>query len=190
MSVVAWISGQIEGFRFLVRNLWASRGVGPIPTSSLDRFTIRGLRRDEMSAFREIHRALREGRELGFWRRVFYTLRGSTFVIVAEDEGTLVGFAMFYFREAEARRRIVHAAFWSVRPEYRKNGIAAAFVIRTNEHYEAENLSGISLQIRQPNAASVRTALRGGFTIVRETALPGGGLLTEMRLDFRGDVAP
>ena len=166
----ARIPHEVDGARFLVRNLRFARGIPSVPTIRFHEFTLAGARRADVDGVRRLHKALRDGIDLNVWRRELYALRGRSLLVVTKDSmDRIVGFEMFYARSGEHEARTVHEAFIGVAEEFRGRGLAQQMRSLAITHFANGGLSGISSSIMAENAASVGSALRCGFKIVSES---------------------
>lgn len=161
------------GPRFIAINLWCTRtipaaGNGVDPAEDL---VLRTITAADIGRFAAIHAELRDGKQLVASKKWLYEWAGSklAWVVQAEDK-SFVGFNMYYFREGEWARGIVHEAFLGVLPEHRGRRLGAAMRIAAATHFAAAGVSAISTRIHAGNLPSLRLAERLGFRRVHEGA--------------------
>jgi RimJ/RimL family protein N-acetyltransferase len=174
VNVVARIRWEFGGLMFVLRNVWYTRRMQPIPEVRFDDLAIRGLRRSEVDQFDALHQALRDGRPLGLWRRTAYRWRGSRLIPVAVDGDRVVAFELFYFREHEAARHVIHEAFVGVLPEYRGGGLSARMRKHTCAFFSTQGLRSVSAQVSVANVASRKAALASGYQVTDERTASDG----------------
>lgn len=140
---------------------------------------LRTIRAPDIDRFAAIHSALRSGKPLSASRRWLYGLVGSKLVWVVEtSDRRLVGFNMYYFREREWARGIVHEAFIGVAPDHRRRGLADAMRAAAARHFARAGVTGISTRIQADNLPSFRSAEKQGFC---RTGEEEGGYLELLR---------
>jgi L-amino acid N-acyltransferase YncA len=176
---------EARGAQFLLSNVWRSKGLRPLPPAPHGTYVIRGLRPSDLAGVRRLHRQLRDGQDLNLWRRATYRLRGPALVVVVVDHRKeVLGFAMYYFREEEGARRIVHCAFVGVCVAARGQGLATAMHDLAGRHFVEQGLGGISAQVESTNRASLRSFLNVGFSVCGERTGPHGERLLQMFRDL------
>lgn len=125
--VIQSLASRARGLAYLAYNIWASRALKPIFCSKIGDYTITGLRRDQIHELDQLHRQLRNGRPLSYWRRALLKYKGSVLCgIVADQNGKLLGFHLSQFLKRDFKRGIVHLEFASLLPEARGKGLAGA----------------------------------------------------------------
>jgi RimJ/RimL family protein N-acetyltransferase len=132
--------------------------------TSSNNYTFMGLPNDRINELDELHRLIREGRGLNFWRKIFFRIQGRKvcgIAINAQDQ--LVGFTYYYFRESELVGMIIHEAFIGISPNERGKGIATALQRYALDHLAKQQLIGVSANIEKTNLPSIRIHQRAGF---------------------------
>lgn len=157
---------EMQGFSFLLRNLHASRGLTAMQNASYQDFLLTGLMKPHVDDMDRLHKLVREGRGLNIWRKTYLKHRGSKVCAVAfNQQGKLVGFNYYYFRESEAKDAIIHDAFLGISPEEWGKGLATALQTYAVEQFSLQNLAGVSGNVAKANQPSVRMLKRVGFTL-------------------------
>jgi len=178
---------ELGGLEFLLDNVRATQGMSAISPLHVDALVLRGARPADIRKLRDVHRNLRDGRDLNVWRRTLFRLRGDRLVVIAEEDEVVAGFNMFYFRADERAQGVVHEAFSGVVETHRGHGIATAMRRYAAACFASQGVNSISSQVRADNPASLRSALNAGFEVVDHKALgcePETGLLV-LRMDLR-----
>lgn len=175
---------EFEGLKFLYRNMQASHSIHPIPEVQLGGYSLCGLPQKYVGIMDELHRALRDNRPINFWRKLLLKHRGQAICGIAINNGALLGFCLYYFREDELSSHIIHEAFIGVEPNSRNKGIATSLRYHMAKHFAMQGLKGISTQISPDNLPSLRSAKRIGFRCVDNTAVQAGVL--KLFLDLSG----
>ena len=165
-SFVEKIAFEYEGFKFLVRNLIASRPLKNQQQTIYNEYLFTGLPKNRIDEFEQLHQLVREGRKLSFWRKTLYRLRGERLCTVAINQNQkLAGFIIYYFREAEIPKDIIHEAFAGIAPDDRGKGLATALTIYSLDQFTNQNLIGVSGYVEKNNTASVKMLQRVGYDI-------------------------
>lgn len=159
---------ELQGLTFLLRNLLACRlfSLQPIPEITFENQTIRSVGPDILKEADFLYQKLRGGRALNFWRRVLLRIDGKKICIAAISEhGRPVGLLLYYFREVEWKRGIIHAACIGVDPAWRQQGLANVILRHSLSVFGRESkLKGVSNQILSGNV-SMDLAQNAGFEI-------------------------
>lgn len=158
--------------RFVAVNLWCTRTIpaGPVIHPAND-LMLRTITAADSGRFAAIHADLRPGKHLSAWRKWLYRRAGSKLAWVLETAAPrFVGFNMYYFREGEWTRGIVHEAFIGVVAEYRGRRLADTMREAAAARFAAAGVFGISTRIHADNLPSLRSAERQGFRTVAEGA--------------------
>jgi RimJ/RimL family protein N-acetyltransferase len=160
------IKYEFEGFKFYLRNMAASRRLGTMRTSKYEEFLLSGLTKDLIPQMDGLHRLLRDGRSINFWRKSILRRKGPAVCCAAIDgENVLIGFDYYYFREEEVSLDIIHEAFIGISPDQQSKGIATALRNHMVSHFAEQGLRGISTQIDHDNVPSIKSALKAGFQV-------------------------
>jgi len=161
------IAYEYEGFKFLVRNLDASRQLKKHQEATHNEYVFTGLPKDRVDEFDQLHQLVREGRKLSFWRKTLYRLRGESLCTVAINQNhNLAGFIIYYFREEEIPKSIIHEAFAGIAPQDRGKGLATALTRYSLDQFNNQNLIGVSGYVEKNNLVSVKMLERVGYEIV------------------------
>ena len=162
-TISAW---EFQGAKFLLRNLIAARRLDGFKKTKINGYTYSGAEPADLPALSYLHKDLRERRSINVWRKTLFLLAGKKFLaIVKDDNGYLVGFQMFYFRDNEMDSMILHEAFIGVRSDYRGQSIATNLTKYSTLHFSETPIKKISSRVADNNVASLRRALAGGFDI-------------------------
>jgi RimJ/RimL family protein N-acetyltransferase len=165
-SLLGKIAYELEGLSFLIRNLRASRPLSAMQAEAFKDFQFSGLPKDRVNEMDELHKLVREGRGLNFWRKTYLKQSGQKVCCIATNsKGKLVGFNYYYFRESEVDDGIIHDAYLGISPEEWGQGLATALQSYAVAQFSLQNLSGISGNVSKSNEASVRMLNRVGFTL-------------------------
>jgi|GEM_PF-2581725 len=155
-----------EGFLFLVRNIRASRTLYPMQDSAFSNYQFAGLSTHQVGEMDALHKLVREGRGLSFWRKTYFKHCGEKVCsVVLSEDGRMVGFNFYYFRKFEVNEGIIHEAFLGISPQERGKGLATALQTYTINQMSRNNLRGISGNVLKANGASVKMLLRTGFIL-------------------------
>lgn len=165
-SLIKKIRYEWEGFRFLVRNIRASRTLHPMQDSTFSNYQFTGLSTHQIDEMDALHKLVREGRELSFWRKTYFKQCGEKVCSVAfNEDGQMVGFNFYYFRESEVNEGIIHEAFLGISPQERGKVLATALQAYTIDQLSRNKLRGISGNVLKANGPSVKMLLRTGFIL-------------------------
>jgi ribosomal protein S18 acetylase RimI-like enzyme len=127
---------------------------------------------DEIVAMDPYGRVLREpGYGVEFVRQMLEDASGPDgIVLVAEDEGSIVGFASGRLETRQDRERLAVVDFRNgvvpelyVAPQRRRRGIARALMNRLDEHFRACGCSASALEVFAPNAGARTFYRRLGY---------------------------
>ena len=157
---------EFEGFLFFGRNFWASRSIPAIEAQRVDGFTFCGVYGHLMPSFVGLHELMRGGRSINFWRRLLYRRRGAALIVAAVVPGRgVVAFQMFYFREGERQRGIVHSAYTGVHPDFQGHGLGTRLRRFALDHFRRAGLKGASMLIATDNINSLKSSQKAGYQI-------------------------
>lgn len=166
-TLVKKIAYEYEGFKFLIRNLKASRHLKKLEKKVHNDYVFTRLPKERIDELDQLHQLTRRGRRLGFWRKTLYRLRGESLCAVAINQSDkLVGYIIYYFREAEIPKGIIHEAFAGIAPEERSKGLATDLTKYSFNQLTNQNLVGISGFVEKKNLASLKMIRNVGYEIV------------------------
>jgi RimJ/RimL family protein N-acetyltransferase len=166
MRLVNAIKNALDGFCFVTRNLLASGNLHRIPRVHERGVVLAGLERVDLPELSDLHQQLRSGKMIGSWRRMLLWLEGGKFVMVAKDEtGQLLGFQLFYFRETEWRKKIIHEAYIGLKPAAQGAGLGSAMRALALAHFQRNGIAAISTRITADNLGSLKSAEKAGWTL-------------------------
>ncbi len=158
------IKYEFEGLKFLIRNLKASHHLSSMQTTAYNNYLLTGLTKNRINELDQLHRTVRDGRGLNFWRKLFYRYRGTSVCgTVINKKNQLVGFNYYYFRNNESEEKIIHEAFLGIAPQERGKGIATALQKYTLEQLSRQPLTGVSGYVEKTNLASIKMLQRVGY---------------------------
>jgi ribosomal protein S18 acetylase RimI-like enzyme len=161
------IAYEYEGFKFLIRNLQAFRHLRKLEKKVYNDYVFSSLPKGRIDELDQLHKLTRRGRRLGFWRKILYRLRGESLCSVAINQNNkLVGYIIYYFREAEIPKGIIHEAFAGIAPEERAKGLATELTKYSFNQLTNQNLVGISGYVDKKNLASLKMIQKIGYEIV------------------------
>ena len=161
------IAYEYEGFKFLIRNLKASRHLRKLDRKVYKEYIFSSLPKGRIAELDQLHQLTRKGRRLGFWRKSLYRLRGESLVAVAINQNNkLVGYIIYYFREAEIPKAIIHEAFAGIAPEERAKGLATELTKYSFNQLTNQDLVGISGYVEKKNLASLKMIQNVGYEIL------------------------
>ncbi len=165
-SIFSKLLYEFEGFKFFIRNIKGARPLSAMQDTSYQNYQLTGLTRDCVEEVDKLHKSVRNGRGLNFWRKLFMRLSGSKVCSVAINKrGQLVGFNYYYFRENEVNKGIIHDAYLGISPNERGKGIGTALQAYSVDQFKTQPLSGISGNVSKVNTPSVKMLERVGFMV-------------------------
>jgi len=175
MNKIAW---EVEGLKFLIRNMYGAKKLTRLNLVKRNELTISGLRPNDLFNFISIHKNLRAGIGLNFWRVILYYFWGDRFVVIVKNsDKEIVAFQMLYFCQKEIYENIIHEAFIGVTKPYRNIGLATQIRLYTRDQLKQTELKKISSQIENSNLASLASAKKSGFKIIAKNSKSNAYLL-------------
>lgn len=172
-AIIKKIKYEFDGFLFLIRNNKATRPLAPMQKTDFNNYKFIGLPRDRINELDELHRLVRDGRGLNFWRKSFYKNQGAKVCgVVLNDNDQLVGFNYYYFRENELGDNIIHEAFLGISPNERGKGIATALQKYTLDQLSKQPLIGVSGNVEKANLPSIKMLQRVGYDFIDDPQDP------------------
>jgi ribosomal protein S18 acetylase RimI-like enzyme len=168
-SFINKIFYEFQGLCFLIRNLYASRNLLSMRELSFSNYRLTGLPKSRLNELDTLHKLVREGRELSFWRKTYYKLCGKKVCsILINKENKMVGFNIFYFRDFEIKNGIIHNAFIGVTPIESHKGLGTILQTYSLEQLSRNNLTGVSGYVLKNNQASIKMLQKVGFTLTED----------------------
>lgn len=165
-SILDKIIYEIQGFSFLRRNLRATRALTAMQKDAYHDYRFTGLTKADVAEMDNLHKLVREGRGLNFWRKTYLKRHGEKVCAVAyNQDDLLVGFNYYYFRESEVKDAIIHDAYLGITPNEWGKGLATALQTYAVEQFSRQPLTGVSGNVSKANQPSVKMLLRVGFTL-------------------------
>lgn len=165
-SIFSKLLYEFEGFKFFIRNIKGARPLSAMQDTSYQNYQLTGLTRDCVEEVDKLHKSVRNGRGLNFWRKLFLKYYGHKVCGIAINEKLqLVGFVYSYFRKEEIKHNIIHAAFIGVSPDERGKGVGTALLGYLVQQLALQPLSGITGNVGKDNTASIIAIKRVGFEV-------------------------
>ena len=166
MKIYRKLIYEIDGLKFFLQNLNASRYLPIFNTEIGENYTISPCSKDDIENLCSFHKLLRNDRVLNFWRKILYRKRGLKLVAIIKNiENDIIGFEMFYFKKYEAKNGIIHEAFIGIDEKYKNKSLATILRKFSIKHFCNTNLSAISTNISIDNMPSLVSAQKAGFKI-------------------------
>lgn len=101
-------------------------------------------------------------------REYFDKLVSEKRILVAEEDGHVVGLLSFMYRHVESDKQVTRNVIFvddlAVKEEYRGKGIGTQLLKTIKERVKAENLDGLELQVNARNTAAQKMYEKFGFT--------------------------
>ena len=153
-----------RGFKYLMRNLLATRGMSPLKEKEEQGYCLGGLKAEQIAEFNELYALVRNNKPLNFWRKVLLKYRGDVLCgIMMNKERKIIGFQLHSFLKKEIKQKIIHAEYSGVHPALQGQGLIRVLRRHTANHFANQGLQGISSTIRQTNHASLKAASHLGY---------------------------
>ncbi len=169
MGILKRFFSEIEGFKFLIRNIKNVEKLPELNSKIIGEFCIESCQKSDFNHVSKLHKLLRDGRGLNFWRKVLYKSKGKKLMFLIKDiNKKIIGFQMFYFKEDEIENKIIHEAFIGIKREFRGNNLSAELRKYSIEHFSKTGLSAISTNIPTNNEPSKTSAQKSGFKLHKE----------------------
>lgn len=155
---------EIEGIKFLLQNISEAKNLPSPKKISFNEYQIDGLKPIEIKKLRQIHKTLRNGRELNLWRTILYIIYGKKLITLAKDKkNEIVGFQMLYFKKEEIKNKTIHEAFIGIKPEHQNKSLATNLRLFSARNLKRSRCKKISSKISKNNQASLESAIKCGF---------------------------
>tara|TARA_B100000941_G_scaffold154280_1_gene109342 strand:+ start:760 stop:1311 length:552 start_codon:yes stop_codon:yes gene_type:complete len=169
MEILKRFFSEIEGFKFLIRNIRNVEKLPKIDSKIIGDFRIESCQKSDFNHISKLHKLLRDGRDLNFWRKILYKSKGKKLMFLIKDTNKkIIGFQMFYFKDDEIKNKIIHEAFIGVKSEFRGNNLSVELRKCSIEHFSKTGLSAISTNIPSNNEPSIASAQKTGFQLHKE----------------------
>ena len=101
-------------------------------------------------------------------REYFDKLVSEKRILVAEEDGLVVGLLSFMYRHVESDKQVTRNVIFiddlAVKEEYRGKGIGTQLLETIKERVKTENLDGLELQVNARNTAAKKMYEKFGFT--------------------------
>ncbi len=165
-KLINYLTGAFErhkargrGFRYLLRNLLATRGMSPFEEKEEQSYYLGGLKPDQIAEFDRLYALVRNNKPLNFWRKVLLKYRGDVLCGIMMHNGSIiVGFQLLSFLQAEIKKKIIHTEYCGVHPAFQGQGLIKILKNYTASHFANQGLQGLSSMIHQTNYASLKVA--------------------------------
>ena len=178
-KLINYLTGAFErhkarsrGFKYLLRNLLATRGMSPLQEIEDQGYYVSGLNADQLPEFDELYALVRNNKPLNYWRKVLLKYRGDVLcIIVMNSDRKIIGFQLHSFLSNEIRQKIIHAEYGGLHPAYRGKGLTKVLrkhIKHTANHFINQGLQGLSGKIHQTNYASQKAANHIGYKSTSE----------------------
>lgn len=146
ITVFQSIKNRLRILHLFMLNLWEARKIKALPSKVHDIYTFTGLPRNLVTEVDSLHRSLRKGRKLGFWKKTLLMLHGSALCgIILNAECELMGFQLHFFKNKdELAQGILHIEYSCINPVARGQGLSSALRRHMAKHYASVGLKGLS----------------------------------------------
>tara|TARA_B100000963_G_scaffold335202_1_gene329110 strand:- start:601 stop:1161 length:561 start_codon:yes stop_codon:yes gene_type:complete len=169
MGILSKIFHELDGIKFLLRNIKITRKLPIINSKQIGKFVIEPGCKKDLKDISILHKSLRDGRDLNIWRKILYRGMGKKLIFLLKDSNKrVIGFEMFYFKDYEIENRIIHEAFIGIDKEYRQNNLSVHLREYSINHFSNTNLTAISTNIPAKNKPSIISAKKSGFKLCKE----------------------
>jgi len=167
MSPLKRLLWEMEGLKFLVRNLRYGGNLKAFDYINRGELIFRGCSFSDLKKINKLHKHLRDGIGLNIWRKILYGLIGNRLIsLIAFEDGRTIAFEMFYFKADEIPSKTIHEAFIGVHPSYQRQGLATELRRFSIQKLKSSGyIHGISTNITRDNSASFQSALKVGFEV-------------------------
>ena len=174
MRIFKKIFHELDGIKFLLRNIKATKKLPKINPKKIGKFLIEPGYKKDLNNILMLHRLLRDGRNLNIWRKILYSSRGKKLIFLLKDlNKKVIGFEMFYFKKDEIENKIIHEAFIGINKRYRKNNLSVHLRKYSIKHFSNTNLTAISTNIPSKNKPSIISAQKSCFKLCKERIKKG-----------------
>ena len=163
---------RVNGLTYLIRNVWATRGMGKIPTVTEGNYTFSGLKPDMVERLDRLNQQMGRGNKLGLRNKILLKLRGESLCgVVLNCKGELLGYQLHYFRKGDLNKRIILVDYSFIIPAERKKGLAVRLRRHIAEYYAANGIKGLAAYIRVNNLPALKTAKSIGYQFINNPKL-------------------
>ena len=168
MELLKSILWHYKGWLFYRHNCRFARSLKPIRKVQFKDLKIRAIHTDDLPAVLALHKQLREGKEMGYWRKRLYQRYGERLLFVVEKQkGELIAFSMYYFKPELNYPDDVHLAYIGMLKGFRGQKLGQFMHIQAFEHFKGSGLKTISLGIFSYNTPSLGAVSAIGAKVIR-----------------------
>lgn len=163
---------RMRGFALFRENLRRSRGIRRDLAGQCGELSFRRGRRSDLKRVEQLYNCVFRIPMPG-WLRWVYMFRAPELMSVAESrDGSLAGFDLFMFQEAEFGQGIVHELYVAVAPAWQGQGVSTKLRRYSARCYDQNVLRGISTLAPFDDIKALRSAQGAGFAITKASAKP------------------
>jgi GNAT superfamily N-acetyltransferase len=170
-KVCRFLKRQCGDVLFIVRNIYASLFLKPIPEITLnERIIICGTTIKELQEALQIYSFFNNGNNINMPKYItcFFISKKAVFIVKDKTTNKIIGTELYYFNQKDIKENTIHQSFRVVLPQYQGFGIGTALTNYAISNFKNTMFSGISSRVSLNNIASLRSNMKLGFKLVEK----------------------